>query len=717
MMRSLLHLDPNTSQDDVLYGLSQAVESLVEDQAMDMIPYLAYMMGLDLGEEWAWVKKEDPKVRLKQTLWAASEFVTALAKKQPVVIALDDLHWADEASLTLIAHLLKVTDQAPVFFFLVMRALREHESWKLRDRAASQYPHRYLELLLEPLERPESALLLSKLLPGAVFDASRQDEILDKAAGNPFYLEEVVRSLMEAGAVIPRPEKPAEWVVTAKISQITVPVTLHAAIVARIDRLTEDARLALQMAAVIGRQFRVELLRHLAHAESEIEMWLAQLERGGLVRPGDLSVDPTFSFPDALVQEVAYDSVLVLNRQQLHRQIGEMLETAYPDEIDKNTELLAYHYSHSDNPDKALKYLKEAAIKAEARYANATAISYYKKILDIQRQRGDTGAQANALYAMGFRAYEIGDYPNARAWLDESVQLHRANHDPKSEGWSVLYLGMVDLKQGHYSAAAHNHQYALDSARQRGDRFQEGIHLTNLGRTVMRMGNYPRAMQLFTESQDIKKANNDIMGQGFALFYLGLTSIYQQNYAESEQFLVASLAMWEQVTDDMDNLGYKKDSGTASAGRQPVKKNDRGLAYCYQGLGLLCLARGEFAQAADYLTLSIAGCEKLVLKAELIESLSHLSQALLGLKDTSQALATSQRAVQLLAEQQDVEEEQAIYFNHYRVLRAANVPEAGEYLDKARRTVQEQAAQITDEADRNIFLQATRVNQQIHAAA
>ena len=184
---------------------------------------------------------------------------------------------------------------------------------------------------------------------------------------------------------------------------------------------------------------------------------------------------------------------------------------------------------------------------------------------------------------------------------------------------------------------------------------------------------------------------------------------------------VASLAMWEQVTDELDNLGYKKDPASAapagSNGRIPVKKNDRGLAYCYQGLGLLCLARSEFAQAADYLTLAQAGCEKLVLKAELIETLSYLSQARLGLKDIPQALAISQRAVQLLAEQQDVEEQQAIYFNHFLVLMAADNPAADKYLQKARATVQEQAEQITDEADRQIFLQSARVNQLIQATA
>jgi predicted ATPase len=374
MMRGLLNLRQDASQDDVLFALGERSEALLGDSAMDAVPYLAHMMGLELGEEWDWVKKEDAKVRQKQILWAAGEFIQAAAKETPLVIALDDLHWADEASLTLFGHLLKIADQAPVIFCLLMRAQREQASWKLRDRAASEFAHRYLEIILEPLHRDESATLLGKLLPGAVFNEERKEDILDKSAGNPFYLEEVVRALMDAEAVIPDPEHPGQWQVTAKISQITVPVTLHAAIVARIDRLTEDARQALQMASVIGRQFRLELLRHLSSAEAEIELWLAQLERGGLIRPSDISVDPLYAFPDALVQEVAYDSLLVLNRQQLHQQIGELFEDFYESAIEQNCELLAYHYGRSANQEKALRYLQMAAKKSEEKYANATAI-------------------------------------------------------------------------------------------------------------------------------------------------------------------------------------------------------------------------------------------------------------------------------------------------------------------------------------------------------
>ncbi len=694
VMRGLLQLKADASQDDILYALGQSGEHLLGDEAMDAIPYLAYMMGLELGQEWDWVKKEDPKVRQKQILWAASRFFSRAAAEKPIILALDDLHWADEASLLLFEHLLALIDQVPLMFFLLFRALRDKACWRLRDRANSEFPHRFFEVELQPLSLEESAELLARLRPGAVFKPEIHQDILVKSAGNPFYLEEVVNNLTESQALVPDESQPGQWKVTEKIAEITVPASLHAAIVARIDRLTEDARLALQMAAVIGRQFRVELLRELSQAEQEIELWMAQLERGGLVRPADIELlDPTYTFPEALVQEVAYDSVLVQNRQQMHLRIAEMLEEVYGENPEAHCELLAFHFSNSSDDDRALKYLSMAAKKAEGQYANATAIQHYSKILDIQRKRGDRAGQAGTLYTMGAKSYEIGDYNNAQTWLEESVQILRDLADPANEAWSVMYLGMIALKRSHYPSAIAHHSQALDLARARGDKFQEGIHLTNLGRVYLRMGQYQRAMQLFEESLVLKRANNDLPGQGFSHFYIGLLHIYSGDFEKAAQALDESVAMWQQVA-----------------------KNERGMAYCHQGLGLLYLRQEKFAQAAEHLQKAIQICEKLVLKAELIENRSHLGLALLGLGQKQAAFDTSSQAIKLLETQKDVEEVQQIHFNHYRVLKALNEPSAANFLLAAYQIASAQASLIEDPADRQTFISQVLVNREIAAA-
>lgn len=693
MMRDLLDVGPDATQDDVLYALGERCEELLGEEAMDAVPYLAHMMALDLGQEWAWVKELDPKVRQKQTFWAASEFLTAAARKNRIVIALDDLHWADEATLALTEQLLEVTNQAPLLFCLVFRARRDKHCWKLRETAAREHPHRYNELPLQPLDRETSAQLLNKLLPGARFRSETQDEILDKSAGNPFYLEEVVRSLIESGAVVPATDQEGSWrVIPDKIAEITVPDTLHAAIVARIDRLTEDARQALQTAAVIGRQFRLELLRNLSQAEAEIDLWMAQLERGGMVRPAEISQDPIYAFPDALVQEVAYDSLLVQSRQGLHRRIGETLEGFFADDPEQGCELLAFHFSRSDDPSRAIEYLEMAAKKARNEYANETAIQYYERLLDIRRELGDIVGQSSSLYSMGVIAYEIGDYERARSWLGESAALQKDQGDTANESWSVMYLGMVDLKQADYAQAVGYHQRAMKLAQRREDTFQEGIHLTNLARVTMRLGQYELALEQFEKSLEMKRQMNDVVGVGFTLFYQGLIYIYLDRHAEAQTALQGAIEAWEEIP-----------------------KNERVVSYYHYGAGLLAFVQGQLQEAEEHLSKAIDLSTRLVLKAETIENLSALSQVKLALGEHEAAAEYSNKAILLLSEQKDVEEVQQIYLNHYRVLSALNDLSAGEYLQEAQDTMVKRANRIEDDEQRRIYLEGVKVNQEIQA--
>jgi class 3 adenylate cyclase/predicted ATPase len=711
VLRGALSASAEASEDDILFALWEKGEALLGEDAMDAVPFLAQLMGLKLGEEWAWVEELDPKMRQKQTFWAVGEFFARLARRRPVVIALDDLHWADEASLNLFTDLLSVSDRAPVMFMLLMRARRDKGCWDLHTAASSDYPHRHTTLMLDPLTQEESVDMLHNLLPGATFGQATLDKVLDKAAGNPFYLEEVVRAMVESGAVVQekqgeldkltdmiksKAKKPVEttvrrWHVTDKIHDITVPDSLQSAIIARIDRLTEDGRQALQKAAVIGRQFQLDVLRNLLQTEAEIDSWLAQLERGGLVRP-QRSTDMDYAFPDALVHEVAYNSLLVNSRKAFHRQIGETLEKVYAGRLEQNCDLLAYHFSRSDDQERAITYLEMAAQKAKRAYASATAIQHYQDLLDLHRERGDPAGQADALYQMGVIAYEVGEYEDAKGWLGQAIDLYQEVDDKANLGWSVMYAGMVDLKRANYDEAVKQHARALSLAESRGDTFQAGIHMTNAARVLLRMGAYDRALQLFHKSLEQKQQNDDITGQAFAYYYIALIHIYQEQYERAEDALLASIEMWNRV-----------------------EKKERGLSYCYHGLGLLALGRDENAEAEVYFQKALDISRKLVLRAEIIENLSFLGQAYLRQGKLDEAAEVSGQAISLLSSQKDVEEVQRIYLNHFRVLYELNPSEARASLERAYDEMMSQARRLADEHERETFLRQVKVNQQIQA--
>ncbi len=717
VIQALLELPPNANEDDTLFALWEKGGALLgKEKAREIVPFLANLLGLSLEGDWATeVRELSPKVRQKETFWAARQFLSTAAKANPIIIVLDDLHWADDASLVLFQDLLNVTDHAQVMFCLIFRERRDKGCWQLRDLAAADYLHRYTEIQLQPLNPEDSRRLLQSLLPGAEFAEEILQEIFDKSAGNPFYLEEVVRSLMDTGAVIrveperdylgellqwakptisSKEKQKATWRVDTTIKQISVPNNLQAAIVSRIDRLTEDARQALQLVSVLGRQFRLNILRTVAQAEEEVDIWLSQLERSGLIRPAEITLDTTYAFPDALVQEIAYDSMLVQTRQQLHYKIAKALEEKiFAENPEQGCELLAYHFSRSDDQASAIKYLELAAKKARNEYANETAIQHYTQLLEIKHARNDQAGQAGALYNLGVIAYELGDFDRARPWLEEATTLYRAVQDQGNEGWSVMYLGMVDLKQADYDAATQQHTRALELARARADSFQEGIHLTNLARVTLRMGDYDRALAQFQESLEMKRKNNDLTGQAFAHYYLGLVHIYRGDYAAAEAALHESVALWEQAPN-----------------------NARGLSYCEQGWGLLALARSAYAEAEAHFQRGYEISEKLALKAEMIENLSQLSQAQVGLGKLEEAVQSSTEAITQLRKQKDVEEGQLIYLNHYRVLNAQGELQAEKQLLKARDMMMEQAQRIHDEAQRRIFLEHAHTNRAIQAA-
>jgi class 3 adenylate cyclase/predicted ATPase len=578
VLRGALDLEPDANEDDVLFSLWERGEKLLgKETAREAIPFLADLMGLELEGEWAkWVKELDSKVRQKQTFWAAREFFTAAARQRPTVIALDDLHWADEASLALLEDLLEVTVHAPLMFCLIFRPQRHKGCWRLRDKAASAFPHRYKGVTLQPLAEAHSQELLGKLLPGAGFSPQTLREILNKSAGNPFYLEEVVRSLIDTGAVVPEPverdylsevvllardpgaviepSKPNRWQVTGKIEQIIVPDSLQGAIMDRIDRLTEDARLTLQMAAVIGRRFQMEVLRSLVQAETELGTWLAQLERSDLIQPAESTTEPAYIFPDALVQEVAYDNLLIQRRQEFHRRVGETLEAILADRASDKTdgfiidldgdgipeqgsELLAYHFRLSDDHERAIKYLEIAGHNAQAEFANETALQHYTDLLALLGDQEKTWEKRFDVLARRQQVYSLLGQQEAReADLEAMLALAQA-HDDEARRSDALN-SLADLYQwtsryDEAEAAAHE---ALTLKNKLGDQAGQAVALHQLGVVEYYRGDYSQAKPSLERAISLWRAIKGPEGEAWSLMYLGMIHFVQGNYSDAAKY-------------------------------------------------------------------------------------------------------------------------------------------------------------------------------------
>lgn len=534
MITSLSSLGPGASKDEQLFQLWEDCRNLLDgDIANEVAPFLAYMMDLDVSSEAvAWIADLDPQVRQKQTMWAARELLAARAKVQPLVIVLDELHWADESSLALLEDMLEVTLRAPLLFIFVFRPAREKGVWRLRNRAESHYHARYTEIELAPLDETQSRQLLAELLPGATFTETAIRDILDKAAGNPFYLQEVVRSLINSGAV----EQVADdqWRVTAQLDHITIPDTLQGAIIARIDSLAAESRQTLQTAAVIGRRFQTEVLQIISEARDQITPALAQLERDEMILPDHEPLEQAYNFLDALVYEVAYENLLTQRRQVLHRKIGLALEQILGDEADQRCELLAYHFRRSDDPARAMKYLELAGIKSQAEFANETALAEFAAVLDLLDQTGDEAATWEKRFEILERCQQIhallGQQEKRAANLHDMMQLAESHSDQWRRARVLNALSDMYQWTGRYTDAEEHARAALAILTELGDTRGQAQAQKQLGVLEYVRGNYEQAAILLKESSALWREVNNTADEALTTMYLGMIDYVEGNY-------------------------------------------------------------------------------------------------------------------------------------------------------------------------------------------
>ena len=803
LIHSSLNLSSDANKDDILFTLWRRGEELLgKETAREAVPFIAHLLKLQLEGEWAqWVEELEPRVRQKQTVWAVRQFFTAVARKTPTIIALEDLHWADEASLAIINDLLTVSDQAPLMFCLILREIRDKGCWQLRNNAAGSFPHRYLEIRLNPLSKANSRRLLSRLLPGVKFSQETIEEILNKSAGNPFYLEEVVRSLIESGAVIPHPEQPEQWQVTALIDQIAVPDTLQGAIVARLDRLEEDVRQGLQMAAVIGRRFQANLLRGLSETENEVDRWLAELERVGLIRltetdqaagkkgariadlldiligdsPESAAADEdeqTYTFPDALVQEVAYDSLLVQRREQFHRQVGEALEKLLADNLDDECEMLAYHFGRSDNVEKAVLYLEKAGKTAQAGFANETALKHYSQLLEYLTDSDTDWQRRFSILNARQQVYGLLGNQDARERdVQAMISLAETHQDEARRGDALNALADLYQWTGRYDETIQSAGEALAIKEKIGDKEGQAEALHQIGVVNYYRGNYEQAQPALEQSASLRRFINDPAGESWSELYLCMINFVTGNYgeavlhnnralqaAESRQDWLQmgihlnngarishrlgeyhealsqfrkSLEMRERVGDRtgqgftlfgiglvhtyLEQYEEAKSAFQESLAIRQAIEDERGISYTLQGLGLVALGQNRLDRAVEHLERACDLHDKLNLKGELVADLSFLGQVYLKMDKLEEAARLSGEAMALLAGHKNVEAVQQIYLNHYLVLTALNDPAAGDYLQQAYDAMMTQAAAINDPAKRKIFLEKVRANRAITA--
>jgi len=431
MVRGLLGVAPDAPPAAVRTALKEWVQAACPDCYEDVYLYMARLLSLSLGERTEAALRSLGAEGLKVSTFRAVEtLVGRAAGRRPLVLACEDLHWADPTSLELLQQLLSLTDRVPLLLLCVLRPERSHGCWRIIETAARDYPHRHTDLRLGPLSGAESEVLVGNLLSlSCARDATRCVEdlpeqlrsgVLDRAEGNPFFVEEILRSLIDGG-IIGHDEAAGRWYATRDLVDIPIPDTLHGALSARIDRLEPETKRVLQLASVVGRIFSYPVLFAIAKGsplpkgrascsaargsardggegadalDTHLLAHLVTLERAQLVRERARLPEREYIFKHHLIQEAAYNGLLKRERRVYHRQVAEALERLYPERIEERVELLAHHWEQAGKAEKAIHYLHQAGDKAVQQSAYQEGRAHLTRGLALLMTQPDTPERA-----------------------------------------------------------------------------------------------------------------------------------------------------------------------------------------------------------------------------------------------------------------------------------------------------------------------------------
>lgn len=319
------------------------------------------------------------------------------AAQGPRVVVLDDLQWADPASIELLIHLMGITEEAPLLFLCAFRPERQSGAWKVKVEAEANYPHLYTEIALKPLDARDTDALVSALLNIEELPAELRALVMQKTEGNPYFIEEVVRSLIEQGAVY-REGESLRWKEGTSIADIAIPDSLQALLMARIDRLDQETRATLQMAAVIGRSFYYRILLAISDSAMAVDGHLRSLQRVELLREAGRLPELEYIFKHELTRDAAYATMLNRRRKEFHLKVAKAIEALFEGRLEEHAHRLAQHFELGGDDTSAARFFEMAGDVAASLDGRTEAMELYGRAAASATRAGaaDRAAQLDA---------------------------------------------------------------------------------------------------------------------------------------------------------------------------------------------------------------------------------------------------------------------------------------------------------------------------------
>ncbi|HXD09647.1 MAG TPA: adenylate/guanylate cyclase domain-containing protein, partial [Anaerolineales bacterium] len=543
------------------------------------IPFLEAMLAVESEESLQVVTGYQGEALIQRMVEATRGFLCGLAKEGALAIVFDDLHWADEASLNLLLSLADLAETQPVLFICMLRPDKTAASWDTINKIQQNTAARYHSVSLEPLHAEQTDILLSNLLGVKDLPKNVRDMIVERGDGNPFFIEELIRSLIETKQIV---RENNHWRAVNEDANVSLPDTLRGVLGARIDRLPELSKHVLQNAAVIGRSFDLRILKQLTSLNGSFDSQIQYLREASLVEP----FREEYAFRHVLIQEAAYDSILIKKRVELHKRIAETLAELHASRIEEFAPLIAYHF-YAAQDERSLQYDLLAGEKAARLYANVEAATHFSRALEVAKRMNVGSEQIINLFVQLGAVLELsGRFETALATYEEMQIFGHEHSDHRTEMKALMAKATI------YSIFSQLHNSALSE-------------------------------QMLIAALEISREIEDRATQAKLNWHLMITYLFSKRLDQSLQHGEVALALARDSSDREQ------------------------LAFVLNDLCRLYTCRGEFEKAHTSIREARELWKSLDHQVMLADSLGSEAEAYFNAGEYEQSLECSQQALQI----------------------------------------------------------------------
>lgn len=604
----------------------------------DHLSYLESILGLPISDPLARQRLQSlhPAQLRQQIFVAVREWLQAEAARSSIVAVLDDLHWADRLSVDLLLFLLPICEEVPISFVCVSRPTEGEAVSRLEDFAGQALPGRFERLDLFQLSPAESRELVREMLKRPELPRTLEELVVERAEGNPFFVEELVGVLIDHGVLY---QEADQWRVRqdTDFRVVEVPASLDGLIMARVDALEPPARMALQTAAVQGREFDSRVVKYILDREAEIDAraLLAELEDRGFLTANPEDPRSDLGFRHGLTRDTVYERLLRARRRELHLLAAQAIATLYPDAAHERPEVLAEHYYRSSQPLEALSYALQAGDRARDRFSNQDAEQFYVWVLELLERGGSLPPRRmlELLLSIGDVRNYLGKYE--LALQDYGAALERLERDgefqsPHEVAEVMRRIGRTHERRGDYKQALHWLDRALASLADAGEAqsvLTRARIYNDYGWVAHRQGQQDEAHEWFSEALELLEGSSHHAELASIYHRLGVSAYYRRNWDEAESLARRGLKAREGMGDTIGMAnshsllgmihGMRGDWQAAiesfERSRALCRKsgNLNGLALQQNNLAFILLGMGEFERAAQELEQCLSLAEKM----------------------------------------------------------------------------------------------------------